>query len=88
MFGYGVPLGKVEYQTFRCLGGKYLFPPEYGIIVDKEEAEKIDIETGRAVPYVRNSIKFLMSRRYRKHLTNKNLVVEWKCKEPTIKRAI
>lgn len=64
--GYGIPHGKVKYHSFRIIGGKFLHPPESGQIMTQDEADKLDIESGRAVPYYRNCIRFVMSRAARK----------------------
>jgi hypothetical protein len=44
----------------------HIDPPEYGKIMTKEEADQLDIETGRAVPYTRNCLRFVMSRAARR----------------------
>lgn len=79
MSGYGIPVGMVAYHTTRQLhggdhkknkmggvGGFSLKTPEYGRIMTQEQADQLDIETGRAVPGGRNTSSFTMSRAARK----------------------
>lgn len=80
MFGWGIPGEMVEYQTFMLIRNpdnrlnKYggysdnyiLHVPEYRKLMTQEEADKLDIESGRAVPYFRNSCGFVQSRAARK----------------------
>lgn len=69
--GSGIPRGMVQYGTFRVLRGpdgkdRFLMPPEYGNFMTLKEADELDRTTGRAVPYGRNTVRFVMSRAARK----------------------
>lgn len=80
MSGYGIPSGMVQYHTFMLIrnpdgrknvyGGYsdfyHLDPPEYGKIMTQEEADKLDIASGRCNPVFRNSTRFVQSRAARK----------------------
>lgn len=75
-----IPVGMVVYHTTMQIknpdgrknkyGGRFdsysLKTPEYGQIMTQEEADKLDMDTGRSVPYFRNSVKFVQSRAARK----------------------
>jgi hypothetical protein len=68
---WGIPGGMVVYQATRILmrpDGRSVFlqPPEYGKAMTRDEADRLNIETGRVVPYGRNLRGFVMSRAARK----------------------
>lgn len=76
-----IPAGMVVYHTFMLIknpdgrknkyGGRFdsyhLDTPEYGRIMTQEQADELDMETGRSVPSFRNGVKFVQSRAARKH---------------------
>lgn len=79
--GYDIPPGMVRYGTFRVgritprrpdpRRGIYhdcyhLEPPEYGRVMTQEEADELDIWTGRSVPYSRNCVRLVMTRAMRR----------------------